>query len=278
MALGEIPDDIGGAALSEIETGGKMTPAIYRRLAERMAERGLSHIAITPFDRNPPPVTEKHNYFPKNPFYLLLWAFIQFIFIFGGFLVGQVYYGVRVVGRRNLRKVKRAVTVSNHIGYLDPILTRRMAGFKRLHITVAPCNAGRGPLRPVMKAAGVMPFGTDFAGMKNFNRAVEKAARKGLVHFYGEQSMWLKYPPPRPLREGAFRYAVNLAAPVVPVFYAYRKSGRLRKLLHLHPPITIVIGSPISAQEGNKRAAAEVLKGQTEQFMREAYERYSSLT
>ena len=48
VALGEIPADLGETALAEVQARGKMTPDIYRRLADGLAARGLSHVAITP--------------------------------------------------------------------------------------------------------------------------------------------------------------------------------------------------------------------------------------
>lgn len=276
IALGEIPEDLGLRALEEIQAAGKMTPEIYRRLAEDMEERGLSHIRITPQDRNPPPVTADFKYYPKNPFFLLLVGFVQFIFIFLGFLLGQVAFGIRVKGRKNLKGVKGAITVSNHIAYLDPLLIKRVAGFRRLKITAAPANLGRGLSRPIMRAAGVMPFGSDLKAIRNFDRALMKATKKGWAHFYAEQSMWLNYPYPRPLRAGAFVYANKFGVPVVPIFYAYRKNGRLRRLLHLHDPITIVIGKPIfPSPDTDLRESVDTMKAQAESFMQEAFQTYS---
>ena len=279
VALGEIPADLGETALAEVQARGKMTPDIYRRLADGLAARGLSHVAITPLDRDPPPITAKYTYLPRNPFFWLLKVFIQFVLIFFGFVLGQVWFGIRVVGRKNLRGVKRAVTVSNHIAYLDPLLIKRVAAFRRLKITAAPGNVGRGPVRPIMKAAGVMPFGSDLAAMRNFNKALVKVAKKGFVHFYAEQSMWGNYPPPRPLKQGAFLYAVKFNAPVVPIFYAYRKPGRLRKLLHLHAPITVVIGQPIRPDVSlGVKPAADRMRDEAETFMKQAYEQYAELS
>lgn len=275
---GEIPEDIGGTALDEIAERGKMTPAIYRRLADAMAERQLSYIAITPIDRDPPPITEKYKYFSRNPLYWLLVGLVQFILIFLGFFLGQIWFGIRVVGRKNLKKVKGAITVSNHIAYLDPLLIKRVSGFRRLKITVAASNIGRGLARPIMKAAGCIPFGSDLKAMKNFNKAVERGVRHGWVHFYAEQSMWVNYPPPRPLKAGAFVYAAKLDAPVIPIFYAYRNNNALRKLLHLHAPITVVIGKPlIPEKDAGVKPAAEKMKAECESFMQEAYATYAEM-
>lgn len=275
IELGEIPADLGERALERIETEGKMTQEIYDELACGMAAQGLGHIAITPKDRNPPPVTEKFRYYPHNPLFLLLVGIVQFILIFIGFFLGQFVYNIRVVGRKNIRKVKRAISVSNHIDYLDPLLIKRVSGFRRLKITAAASNLGRGLARPIMRAAGVMPFGSDLKATRNFDKALRHATDVGWAHFYAEQSMWLNYARPRPLKLGAFIYATKFSVPIVPIFYAYRKSGRLRRLLHLHAPITIVIGAPLKPDPAlSLKESAEQLKNACETFMADAYEKY----
>ena len=68
-------------------------------------------------------------------------------------------------------------------------------------------------------------------------------------------------------------------APVVPIFYAYRKPGRLRKLLHLHAPITVVIGQPIRPDVSlGVKPAADRMRDEAETFMKQAYEQYAELS
>ena len=44
---------------------------------------------------------------------------------------------------------------------------------------------------------------------------------------YPEQSMWLNYKKPKPLRDGSFKFAVKNNVPIVPIFIAIQDSNVL---------------------------------------------------
>ena len=89
--------------------------------------------------------------------------------------------------------------------------------------------------------------------------------------------MWLNYPYPRPFLSGAFTLAARNNVPVVPMFYAYRKKGFLRRLLHMHAPMTAYILPavyPDPALSGKHRA--EQLCRDAEAAVRAACEAHGS--
>lgn len=279
LAAGEIPQLLYDETTARIKEKGKMTPAIYSGYVKSLEESGLFDVFTTPFDRHAASVDGSYDYIPKNIFFRIFSKIVTFIFIFFGGILGQIVYGVRVRGRKNLRMCKKgAVTVSNHISYLDALLTRRMAGWRGLKITVAPHNVKTGFAYWMLKAAGVIPIGTTLSGAKAFESALKTETAKGkLIHFYPERSMWLDYDKPRPLKTGAFLYAAKLNVPVVPVYYVYRKKSLLRRITRLHAPITIVISEPIYPEAGNPREQAVRLKHKAEERYAALYAKYKGI-
>lgn len=281
MAAGEIPEDIGRTILSRIESCGKMTPEIYNEFTAALAGRGLYNVYTTPLNRNPPPVTGDFPYESHNVFYLAFKGFVLFIYNVFGRVLGRVAYGLKIRGRKNLRSVKGAVvTVSNHFSYLDILVTRCCLGWRPFKFVVAPHNTGGKSAvgRSIFLGAGAVPVATTISGARKFNEYLDKCVRKGkAVHFYAERAMWLNYPYPRPFLSGAFTLAARNNVPVVPMFYAYRKKGFLRRMLHMHAPMTAYILPavyPDPALSGKHRA--EQLCRDAEAAVRAAYEAHVS--
>lgn len=155
----------------------------------------------------------------------------------------KIVYGCRVVGRENLKALngKGAMCVTNHISYLDTLFARAAIGQFRGFYTMAPWNNKRGPGGWIMRHGGMWPFSPNLAAMKNLMHEMERRLGEGkIVHFYAEQAMWVNYPKPRPMKDGAFYYAVKYKVPVLPVFFTFRKNkrGHMRRLvIHILPAV-----------------------------------------
>ena len=81
-----------------------------------------------------------------------------------------------------------------------------------------------------------------------FNKTVKELLEKGnLVTFFPEGSEWWCYRKPRPLIDGAFKYAVMNNVPVLPVFITFKESkaskqsptGIPKFVVNILPPICI---------------------------------------
>lgn len=279
VAAGEIPDDIGREILGLISERGKMTPQIYSAFTSALAERGLYNVYTTPFNRNPPPVSGDYRYESRNVFFLLYKGLILAVFNTLGRLVARVAFRLKVKGRKNLKRCKGAVvTVSNHFSYLDILATRCATGWRSLRFVVAPHNAGgkSAPGRGFFTGAGAVAVGTTMSGARNFNAYLDKCVNDGkTVHFYAERAMWLNYPEPRPFLAGAFTLAARHGIPVVPVFYAYGKNGKLRRTLHMHAPITAYVLAPVlpDMSLAVKQRAAKLCDN-AQDAVRKAYEEH----
>ena len=76
---------------------------------------------------------------------------------------------------------------------------------------------------------------------KEFDKFVSNTLQNGgFIHFYPEQSMWLRYEQSRPLKKGAFYYASKNNVPVIPIIICFRLDALRRK-----KAVTIKICPPI---------------------------------
>ena len=178
-------------------------------------------------------------------------------------LLLKVAYGYRVVGKENRRALKKqgAIVVCNHISYLDTLFVRAAAGHYRSFHTMAPWNNKTGVGGWFMRHAGMWAFSANLAATKNLMREMERRLKQGkFVNFYAEQAMWVNYPKPRPMKDGAFYYAVKMDVPVLPVFCTFRKNrrGHMKKLrIHILPAVYADKSLPRAARIAKMKAEAE---------------------
>lgn len=70
-----------------------------------------------------------------------------------------------------------------------------------------------------------LPLSSNFNTMKKFTEAIDVILKRNdVVLIYPEQGMWWNYKKPRPVKPGAFRYAVKANVPVVPCFITMNDS------------------------------------------------------
>ena len=147
----------------------------------------------------------------------------------------KLAYGARVEGRENLKAIKGkgAIALCNHIHYLDTLFIRQAVGhFKSFH-TMAPFNNKGGLGGHIIRHGGMWPFSSDLTAMRNLNEEMERQLKRGgRIVFFPEQEMWWNYQKPRPMKDGAFHYAVKFGAPILPVFCTFQKTkrGRMTRL------------------------------------------------
>lgn len=275
---GELPRDVYDKVVAEIAKDGKMTKRVYGIYLDELEKRRLFDVDGSPFTTDKSAKTDGTFVYrrPKNPFWHLAHAFWSVTFRLIGFFGGATVFGVwRVKDRKKLKKLGACITLSNHVGYLDAVLTLRSTGMKRRYIVVAPHNCKRSLGGAILYSAGVIPLPISIKGARPFNDMLHYVAgKKANIHFYAEKSMWIGYKKPRAYKEGAFFYADLLDIPVVPMLYCFKEPRGLRKLLHL-PKAVIRIADPLYADKSLPRKdrkrdlaerAAKATQGLYEEF------------
>ncbi len=156
------------------------------------------------------------------------------LFLFARFLIG-IGYGARVTGKENLKSIKNtgAVSICNHFNFLDTLFVRQAVGHFRSFHTMGPKNNKTGLGGHIVRHGGMLPFSPDRDAARNLNAEIERLLGEGkVVNFYAEQALWTNYQKPRPMKDGAFHYAIKHNVPVLPIFCTFDKDkrGRMHKL------------------------------------------------
>jgi len=91
-----------------------------------------------------------------------------------------------------------------------------------------------------------LPLGENHRVLAELNDGVKTLLQRGeKILIYPEQGMWWNYKKPRPLKDGAFRFAAKNGAPVIPFFISMEDSDRNDEngfpiqeyTVHILPPI-----------------------------------------
>jgi 1-acyl-sn-glycerol-3-phosphate acyltransferase len=232
---------------------------------------------------NPPdlsvslPVDGRYRYLKKG-FRQRAAEFFRNLFIVRPFTLylNKIFFRTKVYGRGNLKNLKSAVAVLNHVNIFDCLAAKHALRGRRVFITAAPFNNRRDFLGRMMRAGGMAPFGGTWDAQKNFQRFFADRMKRGHIGlFYPEQAMWWCYEKPRPYLDGAFHYAARYNAPILPMFIAFTlrkkldKEGLPRRRFHFFilPPICPDPGKAVRENAAFLKAAAfEACKEKYEAF------------
>ena len=192
-----------------------------------------------------------------------------------------------VRGLENLKSLAGgAVVTSNHFNAFDTFALHYaylLAGEKKrkLYRVIREGNYTSFPgfYGYLMRHFYTLPLSSNVKTMGAFNKATDKLLRDGnLVLIYPEQSMWWNYRKPKPLKPGAYRFAVKNNVPVLPCFITMRDSDIMGADGYPVQEYTIHIERAIypNASLSYKDAIAELME-KNSAVWREIYEREYSM-
>ena len=127
----------------------------------------------------------------------------------------------------------------------------------------------------LMRNCNTLPLSSNFATMKKFVKAVDELLQEGnFVLFYPEQSMWWNYRKPKPLKKGAYTFAVNNQVPVLPCFITMQDSNLLDQDGFPIQEYTIHISKPIYPDASLKHSEnVESMRRTNYEIWKEIYEK-----
>lgn len=137
-----------------------------------------------------------------------------------------------VRGIENFLSVKGgAILTCNHFNVCDNYAVWRAIkpymGKKRLYKVIKEGNYTNSPppFGLVMRHSNTLPLSRNKETMKKFMFAMDTLLKRGeKILIYPEQAMWYNYRKPRPLKSGAYRFALSSDVPVIPVFITMKDS------------------------------------------------------
>lgn len=128
----------------------------------------------------------------------------------------------------------------------------------------------------LMRHCNTLPLSSNLKTMGKFLNGVQTHLCDGhFVLVYPEQSMWWNYRKPKPLKAGAFRFAVKADVPVLPCFITMQDSDIPEGNGFFVQEYTIHIGKPIYPNPTLRpRARIEAVRVENERVWREIYESF----
>ena len=119
-----------------------------------------------------------------------------------------------------------------------------------------------------------LPLSSNTQTMIEFLKAVDTILqRKDFILIYPEQSMWWNYKKPKPLKNGAYRFAARNNVPVIPIFITMVDSNIIGEDGFFVQEYIINIGKPIYP-DGNlsEKENSDIMKEKNAQVWKEVYE------
>lgn len=176
-----------------------------------------------------------------------------------GFMKKGMFSIKEIKGIENWNNLKTgAILTCNHFGATDSFITQtvlKKSKKKKLFRVVREGNYTNPPvLKFFMRNCGVLPLSSNMQTMKKFLRAIDNILGRGdYILIYPEESLWPNYRKPKPLKDGAYKFAVKNNVPVLPIFITMEDGEFYNKKTKQNQPIlehTVHILTPIYPKAG----------------------------
>ena len=167
-------------------------------------------------------------------------------------IANKLLFDLPIEGKDNLKQVDNAIRVSNHVMLLDTMINFQVAFGHRHYMTGAAFQLKKGFSSKFFRAGGFLPLASSIKAMSNLDKCISEIFENGnsVVTFYAEQAMWEKYENSRPLKKGAFHYAVKNNVPVVMTVILFRQPNWIRRKLGVKKDCTVKICPAVYPQQG----------------------------
>ena len=126
----------------------------------------------------------------------------------------------------------------------------------------------------LFRHCNTLPLASSLSGIKALLGAVKDLLARGeKILIYPEQSMWYNYKKPKPLKVGAFSFAVKNNAPVLPIFITledtenFDSDGCLSQAYTIH-----ILPPPFPDKSLNSRENCRMLCRENYRLWKEVYE------
>lgn len=180
-------------------------------------------------------------------FYTLIAAPILFFWT-------RVVLGVKIKGAKNLRGLRGALTLCNHVHTLDCTLVGLAFFPRKLVFPTLPSNINSLWPGQVVRLLGGVAVPQSVKGLKHFFEEMELLLIKGrVIHFFPEGELIPYDTELRDFKRGAFHLAAQARVPLIPMSISFCKPRGLRKLIRKKPVMVLRIGKPIKPASPDRK-------------------------
>jgi len=162
-------------------------------------------------------------------------SFLTFYSLIG--IANFIFYGInhfKIHNKHRLKGIKKAITVSNHTLFFDPLLIEAAIFPKRMYQTLLEDTVATPFVGTFTRLLGGMPVPKNDIRMKKLCHGASVALKyRDFLHFYPEGECYLYNDKPEKFHAGAFITAAFLDVPIIPMATVFKKNG-VKPLVHLY--------------------------------------------
>ncbi|GAA4470691.1 glycosyltransferase [Phytohabitans houttuyneae] len=199
------------------------------------------------------------------PYRVFSTAFYYGIAVPALFLWTRLILGVRTEGRNRLPRAGGALTVCNHVHFLDSALVALAVFPRRVVFTSAPINLQNRWYGGLVRLLGGVAVPSTPSGLPLFFSELELFLAKGrIVHFFPEGDLKPYDTSLRDFKRGAFHLAAQARVPVLPLSIRFTPPTGVGRLFRRKPTMVVVLGEPIAPTatdpRSDRRARMEIAR------------------
>ena len=184
-------------------------------------------------------------------------------------------------GLENLKKVKGgAIITANHFSPFDSIplhlAVKKVARKHKLYKVIREGNYTMpGLFGFFLRNCNTLPLATNPTVMRDLFKSMSVLLNRGhFILIYPEQSMWWNYRKPKPMKQGAFIFAVKNNVPIIPTFITMRDTDKKEDNGSFIQAYTLHIMEPIYPDMGkDEKENIAWMKEENERVCKELYEK-----
>ena len=203
---------------------------------------------------------ENFKFYLNNIFFKFFSTLLILITKFFLFFPKHLVWGFKIIGKKNKKYAKGSVIISNHIHQLDALILITSYPFKRIYCTTLQSNLGFGIVSKYFRLGGAVPIPNNLKLFKKFTKETKEALEsKSSILVYPEASLMPYCDHIRPFLPGAFQFALNANAKILPTVYTFHKPKGIYKLTRRKKPcIHYNILNPYTIKDmGNRKLTME---------------------
>ncbi len=194
------------------------------------------------------PVRLKENYdYFNQKWYRRFFSYIITVIVtfFIKIFIGPVFFGFKLHNKKLLKIYKKQkkpgfILVSNHIHPIDAFLLGTVLRPKRTYFTMLMSNLGLPVVGKLMKVLGGAPIPNKRSLLVEFQEKLNEVVQKGSwVGVYPEAALKPYCNYIRSFKKGAFRFAVDANADIIPMVFVFKKPYGIYRLYKRKPLIQL---------------------------------------
>jgi len=139
------------------------------------------------------------------------------------FLINYIHLFTRYKNRFRLYGIRKAITVSNHTTFLDPVKIAALVLPRLIYQTLLEATVESPVLGTYTRILGGVPIPRGIKGYKKILEICEQAFKyRRFLHFYPEGECYLYSKVIHEFKPGAFLIAAELDIPVIPLVTVFK--------------------------------------------------------